>query len=296
MKTKWQKKTVGSLIFDVFNYIFLAFCAVIAVVPFLYVIAGSFATEAELATRPFFLIPREPSLNAYKYILSSKAISRSFLNSVYITIFGTIINLFFTFTMAYPLSKNYLMGRNWILNAVIFCMLFSGGMIPNYLLVKNLKLLDTYWSLWLPGAISPFNLFIIKNFFQGLPSELEESAKIDGCTDIEVLLKIVLPLSKPIIATFTLFYAVGHWNAFFSSLMYINDSSKWPLQVILRNLVLLSSGVMVDYEALDPAFVKPPEEAIKMAVIVVGTVPILLVYPFLQKYFTKGVLVGSLKG
>lgn len=291
-----RRESLGSRIFDVFNYIFLSLCAIIAVIPFIYVIAGSFATEAELATRSFFLIPREPSLNAYKYILSSKSISRSFLNSVYITFFGTIINLFFTFTMAYPLSKGYLMGKDWILNAVIFCMLFSGGMIPNYLLVKNLKLLDTYWALWLPGAISPFNLFIIKNFFQGLPDELEESAKIDGCTDIGVLIKIVLPLSMPVIATFTLFYAVGHWNAFFSSLMYINDSSKWPLQVILRNLVLLSSGAMVDYEALDPEFVKPPEEAIKMAVIVVGTIPILLVYPFLQKYFTKGVLVGSLKG
>lgn len=296
MKNRQYGESLGSRIFDVFNYIFLTLCAIIAVIPFIYVIAGSFATEVELATRSFFLVPREPSLNAYKYILSSKSISRSFLNSIQITFFGTIINLFFTFTMAYPLSKRYLMGRDGILNAVIFCMLFSGGMIPNYLLVKNLKLLDTYWALWLPGAISPFNLFIIKNFFQGLPNELEESAKIDGCTDIGVLVKIVLPLSMPVIATFTLFYAVGHWNAFFSSLMYINDSTKWPLQVILRNLVLLSSGAMVDYEALDPEFVKPPEEAIKMAVIVVGTIPILLVYPFLQKYFTKGVLVGSLKG
>jgi len=182
-----------------------------------------------------------------------------------------------------------------IINGIIFCMLFSGGMIPTYLLVKSLGMLDTYWALWLPGAISPFNLFIVKNFFQQLPKELEDAAKIDGCSDLGVFIRIVLPLSMPIIATFALFYGVGHWNAFFSALLYINDSSKWPIQVTLRNIVMLSSGIMSNLAQFDPNFV-PPQESLKMAVIVISTVPILAVYPFLQKYFVKGILIGSLKG
>lgn len=291
-----QNETIGSRIFDVCNYLFLTLYAIIAIIPFLYVIAGSFATEIEHARRAFFLIPKEVNFDAYRYIFSSNTLSRSFLVSVFITVVGTMINLFFTLTMAYPLSKKYLVGRNWFMNAIIFCMVFSGGMIPGYLLVKNLGLLDTFWALWLPGAISPFNLFVIKNFFQGIPAELEESARIDGCTDYQVLVKIVLPLSKPVIATFALFYAVGHWNQFFNALLYINNYKKWPLQVMLRSIVILSSGMLGDYSQLDPEFVTPPEEAVKMAVIVVGTLPILIVYPFLQKHFVKGVLIGSIKG
>lgn len=291
-----QNETIGSRIFDVCNYLFLTLYAIIAIIPFLYVIAGSFATEVEHARRAFFLIPREVNFDAYRYIFSSNTLSRSFVVSVFITVVGTLINLFFTLTMAYPLSKKYLVGRNWLMNAIIFCMIFSGGMIPGYLLVKELGLLDTFWALWLPGAISPFNLFVIKSFFQGIPAELEESARIDGCTDYQVLVKIVLPLSKPVIATFALFYAVGHWNQFFNALLYINNYKKWPLQVMLRSIVILSSGMLGDYSQLDPEFVTPPEEAVKMAVIVVGTLPILMVYPFLQKHFVKGVLIGSIKG
>lgn len=291
-----QNETIGSRVFDVFNYLFLTFYAIIAIVPFFYVIAGSFASEVEHARRAFFLIPREINFDAYRYIFSSTTLSRSIMVSVLITVVGVIINLFFTLTMAYPLSKKHLIGRNWILNAVIFFMVFSGGMIPNYLVVKSLGLVNKYWALWLPAAITPFNLLVIKNFFQGIPEELEESARIDGCTDLQVLLRIVLPLSKPVIATFALFYAVGHWNQFFNALIYLNDYRKWPLQVLLRSIVILSSGMLGDYSQLDPEFVEPPEVAVKMAVIVVGTVPILVVYPFLQKYFVKGVMIGSLKG
>jgi putative aldouronate transport system permease protein len=292
---KWSN-TVSARIFDGFNYLLLVLFALCSIVPFLYIMGGSFATEAELSTRGFFLIPTEYSLNAYKYIFTSNTLIRSIMVSIYVTAVGTVVNLFFTVTMAYPLARRTLHGRNTILNLVVFSMLFSGGLIPTFLIVKSLGLLDTYWALMLPGAISAFNLIIVKNFFQELPPGLEESARIDGCTEVGVLWKIVLPLSKPVLATFGMFYAVGHWNNFFTALLYVNSPEKWPLQVLLRQIVLLSQGSLGDSTQMDHLIQQPPEQAVKMAAIVVGTVPILLVYPFLQKHFAKGVLLGSVKG
>ncbi|HIW32063.1 MAG TPA: carbohydrate ABC transporter permease [Candidatus Paenibacillus intestinavium] len=286
---------ISERFFDIFNYVFLAIFALITLLPFIYIVAGSFATEAELAERDFFLIPRDISITAYQYIFSTGTIFRSMGVSIFITVVGTLTNLFFTLTMAYALSRKELMGRNFVMNLVIFSMLFSGGMIPSYLVVKDLGLINSYAAVILPAAISAFNLIVIRNFFQNLPPGLEESARIDGCTDIGVLWKIVIPLSMPIIATFGLFYAVGHWNNFFSALLYLNDHTKWPLQVMLREIVMLSQLAIGDMSA-DPNFVKPPDQSVKMAVIIVGTLPILLVYPFLQKHFAKGALLGSIKG
>lgn len=291
-----QYRSVSGTIFDISNYIFLGIIGIVAILPFLYVIAGSFASDAELTKRAVFLIPETFTLTAYKFIFSTDTIVKSIGVSLYVMVVGTIVNLFFTVTMAYALSKRTLMGRNTVLNLIIFSMLFGGGLIPTYLVIRELHMLDTYWALMIPGAISAFNLIIVKNFFQELPPELEEAAKIDGCTEIGLLWRIVLPLSMPVLATFTLFYAVGHWNNFFSALLYINDPAKWPLQVMLRQIVLLSQAAAGDLNSMDPNFVKPPEQSIKMAVIVVGTIPILLVYPFLQKHFAKGVLIGSVKG
>nr|WP_145405425.1 carbohydrate ABC transporter permease [Paenibacillus xylanexedens] len=274
----------------------LGFLGILTVLPFLYIIGNSFATEAEITERSFFLIPKVFSFSAYEYIFSSSTIFRSIGVSVFITVAGTLVNLFFTLTMAYPLSRSDFWGRNVLMNMVIFSMLFGGGMIPTYLVIRGLGLLDSYWALMLPGAISAFNLIVVKNFFQQMPPGLEEAARIDGCSDLGVLWRIVLPLSKPVIATFALFYAVGHWNNFFSALLYISDSDKWPLQVMLRQIVLLSQASVGDMANMDPNFVQPPEQSIKMAVIVVGTIPILLVYPFLQKHFAKGVMLGSIKG
>lgn len=289
----------GSLsgkIFDAFNHGFLALFALVTVLPFVYIISASFATEAEITRRAVFLFPREVSLSAYTYIFSSQTIFRSIGVSVFITVFGTLVNLAFTLSMAYALSRRTLLGRRLVMNLVIFSMLFSGGMIPTYLVVKGLGLINSYLAVILPGAISAFNLIIVKNFFQQLPPGLEESARIDGCTELGVLWRIVIPLSKPVIATFGLFYAVGHWNNFFSALLYLHDHTKWPLQIVLREIVLLSQLAVGDIRNLDPNFVQPPEQSVKMAVIVVGTVPILLVYPFLQKHFVKGMLLGSVKG
>lgn len=290
-----QYKSTGEKVFDVFNYAFLSLFGLLAVLPFIFVISGSFASDAEITQRAVFLIPRTFSLDAYKFIFSTDTIVRSIGVSIYVTLVGTIVNLFFTVTMAYPMARRNLMGRNLVLNLVIFTMLFGGGMIPTYLVIRDLQLLDTMNALILPGAISAFNLIIVKNFFQELPPELEDAAKIDGCNELGLLWRIVLPLSKPVLATFTLFYAVGHWNNFFSALLYINDPAKWPLQVMLRQIVMLSQSAG-DINSMDPTFVQPPEQSIKMAVIVVGTIPILCVYPFLQKHFAKGVLLGSVKG
>ena len=293
-----QYETVGSRIFDAANYIIVTIVALTTILPFIYIIGASFASEYELATRPMFIIPQDVTLDAYTYIFSSNKIANGFMNSIFITVVGTIINLFFTITMAYALSKTRLRGRNFFLNMVIFSMFFSGGMIPSYIVIANmLHLKDTYWSVLLPGAISAYNMMIVKNFFQSIPQELEDSAAIDGSTDIGILWRIVLPLSLPILATFGLFYAVGHWNAYFGAMIYMPGArEKWPLQVLLREIIILSNSSAGDMANMDPEFVQPPEQSVKMAVIVVSTVPIMCVYPFLQKYFVKGVMVGALKG
>ncbi|MCG8398249.1 carbohydrate ABC transporter permease [Bacillus atrophaeus] len=289
-----KHNTKAGRVFDVCNILFLGGVGAITILPFLYIIAGSFATEAELAQRSFFIFPKTFTLDAYRYVFSTPTFIRSMGVSIFITVVGTAVQLFFTFTMAYPLAKRHVKGRNLLLNLVIFSMLFSGGMIPTYIVVKTLGLLDSYWALILPMAINPFNLIIIKNFFQQLPRELEESAKIDGCSEIGVFWRIALPLSKPVIATFALFYAVGIWNDFFHALLYINDSAKWPLQMVLRQVTILSDLTAANGDMVQNTV--PPEQGIKLAVIVIATIPILAVYPFLQKHFSKGILIGSVKG
>lgn len=291
-----QETSKASKIFDAFNIFFLSLFALLTILPFLYILAGSFATEKQLATEAFFIIPKAFSLDSYRYILSSSTIPRATLVSAGITIVGTLINLFFTVTLAYPLSKMGLFGRNIFINMVVLTMIFSGGLIPTFLVVKELGLLDQFSSLILPIAISPFNLIVVKSFFQEMPEELEESAIIDGCNRYSVLWKIVLPLSAPVLAAVGLFYAVGHWNSFFSALIYMSSPAKWPLQVILRQMVMLAQLTVANMDALDPDFIIPPNQSIKMAVIVLAVMPILCVYPFIQKHFTKGVMVGAIKG
>jgi len=288
-----NNNSVAGVVFDGFNYVFLALYGTLSLLPFLYILAASFASDAEIASRPFFIFPHKITTEAYGLVMKSAVLYKSLGVSVFVTLFGTLICLFFTITFAYPLSKKNLIGRNFILNVIIFTMVFGGGMIPTYIMVKNLHLINSYWALILPGAINTTNLIIIKSYFQSLPAELMESSMIDGCTEMQTLWKIVLPLSKPIIATFGLFYAVGHWNNFFSALLYMNDPEKWPLQVILRQIVMLSQGTL----ATDlPANYVPPAESLKMATIVVSVVPIMMIYPFLQKYFAKGVMIGAVKG
>lgn len=288
-----KRKSLGDIVMDVVIYFLLTILAILMVIPFIYVIAASFATESEILSRPIFLIPENPTLAAYQRIFDmndmGKTVIRSLGISVGVTAVGTVVNLFFTTTMAYGLSRSNLVGKKVLLNMVLFTMVFGGGMIPTFLVVKGLGMYDTYAALILPGAISAYNMLIVRNFFMELPAGLEEAASIDGCTDIGIFAKIALPLSLPCLATFGLFYAVGHWNNYFGALLYLGDSEKYPFQLVLRNLVMQTAEDSTDGEDL-------PSETLKMAVIVVGTVPILIVYPFLQKHFAAGVMVGAIKG
>lgn len=286
-----KKKKISPL--SIFNYCVLTLIAIACLLPFLNIIGSSFATSSEITQRPFILIPRTFTLDAYRYILSTPTIFRSLGISVIITLGGTFISMCLTSFMAYGLSRKYLHGRGIINFLIVFTMLFAGGMIPTFLVVKSLHLIDSLWSLILPVAINAFNLIIMRNFFQALPDSLEESAKMDGCTDIGVFFRIMLPLSLPSIATISLFYAVTYWNTYQNALIYLNDSSKWPIQVLLRQIVIVSSGMNADAGAVD---VVPPAQSVKMAVIIVATIPMLIVYPFIQKYFVKGALVGAVKG
>ncbi|WP_102194638.1 carbohydrate ABC transporter permease [Microbacterium aurantiacum] len=291
-RPKDRFNTPSGRVFDVFNVALMVIVGVIALIPFVFVLAGSFATEAELASRSFFLWPETFSLDAYEAIFTSPSFVRALVTTVLVTAVGTAVQLFLTATMAYPLSKAQLPGGRVIITLVVFTMVFSGGMIPTFLVVKDLGLLDNYWALILPAAINPFSLIIIKNFFQQLPNELEESATIDGANELQTLWSIILPLSKPVLATFALFYAVGIWNDFMSPLLYLNDNSMWTLQMFLRQVTAASDLSVVDQSATE----LPPAQGIKFAVIIVATLPIVLFYPFLQKHFAKGMLIGSVKG
>ena len=289
------KKSLGDRIVDVIIYVVLGLIALSTVLPFLYVLAGSFATEKELTEKAFFIIPSVWSVNAYKYAIQTANILRGLRNSVLITILGTVMCMLFSLTFAYPLSKSHFRGRNWIMNLVIVTMLFSGGMIPTYIVVQTYGLLDSWWALVLPALINPFNMIIIKKFFSGLPVELDEASYMDGANDLQIFVKVALPLSKPVIASISLFYGVGFWNDYFNAMIYLQDAKKFPIQIQLRSIILQTAKIadtLIDYDMNGT----PPDKAVKMACTVIATVPILIVYPFVQKYFTKGVMVGAVKG
>lgn len=285
--------TPSSRLFDILNIGMLTALALITVLPLLYVLAASFASESEIRSRPFFLWPQNFVTDTYHYIFATDTFLRALLTTIGVTAVGTVIQVGLTLTMAYPLSRRSLPGRNLFLNLIIFTLVFTGGLIPTYLVVRDLGLLDSYWALILPLAINPFYLIIVKTFFQALPEALEEAARIDGANDLKVFTRIVLPLSKPIIATFSLFYAVAIWNDYLSPLLYINDSHKWTLQVLVRQLTAPNADAANALDALQGYGF--PEQGLKFAIIVIATVPILLIYPFLQKHFAKGVLIGSVK-
>lgn len=271
--------------------IVIAFIVVVMLYPFVYIIAMSFASR-DAQTSGF--LPTSFSLDAYEAILSGDIVTRSLLISAFVTIVGTTLSLVFTVTMAYGLSRTrQVPGTRAILLIVVFTMFFGAGIIPNYLLMKNLGLLNTLWSLILPGLISAFNMVVVRNFFMSIPASLVESARIDGASDFRILWKIILPLSRPVLAVVGLFYAVGYWNSYFNALLYINDSNLWPVQVVLNQYVIQGS-VLTDIIGSDVP--TPPSQSVQMAVVVLATLPILIVYPFIQRHFTKGMLTGAIKG
>lgn len=263
-------------------------------VPFLIVLSTSLASRQEItAAGGYVLFPTEPTLQAYRTILSGGLVTRAVTVSVLITGVGTALSLLTTIALAYALSKRGVPGSKPVLLLVLFTLLFAPGMIPMYVLVRELGLLDSYWSLILPGLVNAFNLVVMRAFFMNIPDELYQAARIDGAGDWRILTRIVLPLSKGVIAVVGLFYAVTYWNAFFNAMLYLNDSGKWPVQLLLRTYVVQNKQMAADQ--LGVAHL-PPQQSISMAVVMIALIPILLLYPFLQKYFTKGVLTGAIKG
>ena len=285
MVKKWKSDKAV----DICNYVILSVILVICVFPLLYVISVSLTPITEVHKNGGFLvIPRAITLDAYKTIIDQRMLPRAMGITAYITILGTVINIVATVIMAYPLSKRKLAGRRFLIPFIIFPMLFSGGTIPTYLLIKNLNMIGTYWALMIPGAVYTYNLLVVKAFFENLPEELFESARIDGANEFYVLWKIVVPLSKPVIMTMVLFYAVGHWETYFDSIMYLPDQNMQTLQVVLRRMLTPNAEMNAD--------ITIPTMTLQMAMVVFTTLPIIVIYPFIQKYFTKGIMLWAVKG
>mgnify|MGYP001240364841 FL=1 len=292
-------QSTGEKIFFIMNYAFMVIFMIIIIIPLLTVVATSFVSEAEILRRGvFILIPEKFDLGAYKLLWGSMAnIIRAYKNTIFRVVVGTAVNLFVTITLAFGLSRKDLKGRKVITALIFFTMIFSGGMIPTYLTVKYVGLLNTRWAMILPMACNTWNMLIMRNFFYQIPKELEEAAYIDGAKTPTVLLKIFIPLSIPSIATIGLFYAVAHWNAWFDAVLYITDKKLLPMQNILRNIVASANSFDdLDSQTLTDLEAAPPAQSTKSATIIISTLPILIVYPFIQKYFVKGVMVGSVKG
>lgn len=282
-------------------YIILGLLAFLTLYPFLQVIATSLSSSRAISSGEVFLWPVGWSTQSYRNLIEDGQLFVAMRNTVLVTAVGTCFNIAATVMAAYPLSRRRLLGRNPILMMITFTMLFSGGIIPNFILVKSLGIMNTYWALWLPALVSTYNLFVMKTFYEGLPVELEESASIDGANDLRILGSIILPLSKPILAALTLFYAVNWWNSYFQVLMYITKSDKLTLMVKLLQMIdttsqnLLNSSQTSGSEGATFQTMVTPE-GLRASAIVISIAPILIVYPFLQKYFVKGVLIGSVKG
>jgi putative aldouronate transport system permease protein len=287
-------QSFGDKCFDLLNYIIVTLFALACLFPFFYVASFSVTPYSEYLQNPLKLIPNEIELGAYKQILQMPLMWTGYKNTIIITVAGVALNIFLLIISAYPLSKKDLKGRNVIMVLITFTMFFNGGLIPNFYLIKTLDIYNTLWSMILPGALGAYNLILMKNFISAIPESLEESAVIDGANEIRVLFSIIVPLSKPAIATFVIFHSVTQWNTFFSAIIYTSKRSLWPLMLILREMVVDDGGIAKD--AMDMNNTGVTVFTIKMAIIIFATLPILLIYPFMQKYFMKGVLVGSIKG
>ncbi|MFC0472508.1 carbohydrate ABC transporter permease [Halalkalibacter kiskunsagensis] len=287
-----KRFTVG----DYLIYSTTVLVSLLCLAPFLYVVSVSLTDPEVYVPFQFNILPEKWSLASYMYLLSTNSFLSALKNTVYITVVGTIFNIFVTFTMAYALTKKSLPGRTFILYAVVFTLVFNAGIVPNYLLVQGLGLINSHWALILVSLTNAWSLIVVKSFMDSLPPELEESARIDGCSDIGVFIRIIIPLSMPAIATFTLFFAVAHWNTYFNALIYLTDSSMWTLQVLIKTLVIDSGSNAVGQAGATGDQATLPQETIRMASIVLAILPILVIYPFLQKYFAKGVMLGSVKG
>lgn len=292
-----MKESKGDRAFTIFNYIFLAIVAVVVLYPLIFVLSASLSNPEYVISGDLWLWPKEFTVEAYEKVFQNPDIINGFINTLKYTFFGTLLNIVMTICAAYPLSRRNLKGKGFIMAFMVFTMFFSGGLIPTYLLIRDLGMINTFWVMIIPNAVAVWNIIIMRTFFQSIPFELEESAMIDGAGNFRILWSIVLPLSLPVMAVMVLFYAVGHWNSYFQALIYLQDQDKFPLQLILRQILI--QGQADDMiKATSESFLaqKLSVEGLKYAVLIVANLPMLMLYPFLQRYFVKGVMIGSLKG
>lgn len=291
-----MRVSTGEKIFYICNYIILGLAAISCLIPLLNILAMSLSGNRAIVSGEVGIWPVDLNIESYLALASGSPILNSFKNSVLLTVVGTLLCLLFTLLAAYPLSRRQFYLRRPITLAIVFTMLFTGGIIPHYLLVDALGLVNTYWALWLPALVSPFNMLIMKSYFEQLPDEMEESARIDGCGEITFIRKIVIPLSMPMLATIGLFYGVNFWNSFFQVLIYINSTHKYNLTVLVQQMIR-STSILRDFTSLHPdEMLLLPPEGVKSAGIMIMLFPMLIVYPFIQKYFVKGVMIGAIKG
>jgi multiple sugar transport system permease protein/putative aldouronate transport system permease protein len=305
-----ERKTLSDKVIYVINYIFLALIFIAVIVPLLYIISNSISNYRAIYAGKVWIWPVDISFASYKLVFMLPDIWRGYANTLYYMAAGTTINVFMTILAAYPLSRKDFKIRKPIIFLFSFTMYFGGGMIPAYILVRSLKMINTIWAITIPGAISVWNLIIMRTFFAfTIPEELLEAAKLDGCSDFRFLFRVVIPLSGAIIAVMALFYGVGHWNSYMAPLIYMNDSSKYPLQLVLRRILIpndasfLARNVQITASMINSAVsstsdavIQQFQETIKYALIIISSLPVLIIYPFVQKYFVKGIMIGSLKG
>lgn len=294
------KRSTGDRIYLGVIYLILWFSLIIIVYPLVYIVSSSFSSPLAVISGRVWLWPVEPTLLAYETVFKTNQVLIGYKNSLLYAAVGTFINIIMTIIAAYPLSRKDFFGRQFLMLMFTFTMFFSGGLIPTYLVVRNLGLIDKFWVMIIPGALSVFQVIIARTFFQSsIPEELYESSSLDGCDHFTYLAKIVVPLSKPIIAVLALMYAIGHWNSYFNALIYLNNPKRFPLQIVLRDILIMNS---IDTTALDKVNIESAmqkqylSELLKYALIVVASVPVMIFYPFIQKYFIKGMMIGSIKG
>lgn len=295
---KRVRQSRSDAIFSIVNYSLLTLIMIIVLYPLVYVLSASFSTPYAVTSGQVWLYPVDFSLVGYETVFRNDSIVSGYINSIIITVAGTLVSLVVTVMAAYPLSVRDFKGRNLFMGLFTFTMMFSGGLIPMFLWIQKLHLYNSYWALILPGAVGVYNMIIARTFFQtSIPYDLYESASLDGCSDVRYLLSIVLPLAKPILAVLVMYYGVGYWNQYFNAMIYLADANKMPLQVVLRNIILqnqIDPSTMVDVDQMLQK--QGLSELLKYSLIVVSSVPMLILYPFIQKHFVKGVMIGALKG
>lgn len=279
-------------VFDAVNYLILSLVGIVTLYPLLNVLAISMSSYTGYLNNPAMILPVDFNLDAYRSILSTPLILSSYKNTIVVTLIGTVLNVVLTVITAYPLAKDKVRGSRVLLFGIVFTMMFSGGIIPNFLVVRSLGLINSLWALVFPCAMTTTNFIIVKNFFEGIPDSIEDSAKIDGAGSFRILWSIVVPLSTPVLATVTLFYAVANWNRLFDAVMYINSRSRWTLSVLLKEIITENSDLLADPSVINQILPK----TMQCATIVVTILPIMLIYPFLQRYFMKGIMLGAVKG